>query len=142
MKDIGQNFITNWYNSWNLSASGTSYGVFRKVSSDAQLTIIPRPTEKKEERGYCWYLPARYELDGIMVLTANNNNGKINTNIRSDWFYWSSTLPGHDSEKKAWAIKYDKTNNTRVPTKEQRTHTGIIRQARRFPDDNDYNYQW
>lgn len=142
MKDIGQDFITNWYNSWNLSASGTSYGVFRKVSSDAQLTIIPRPTEKKEERGYCWYLPARYELDGIMVLTANNNNGKINTNIRSDWFYWSSTLPGHASEKKAWAIKYDKTNNTRVPTKEQRTQTGIIRQARRFPDDNNYNYQW
>ena len=142
MKDIGEDFITNWYDSWNLSASGTSYGVFRKVSSDAQLTTIPRPTEKKEERGYCWYLPARYELDGIMVLTANNNNGKINTNIRSDWFYWSSTLPDHASEKKAWAIKYDKTNNTRVLTKEQRTQTGIIRQARRFPDDNNYNYQW
>ena len=142
MKDIGQDFIRNWYDSWNLSASGTSYGVFRKVSSDAQLTTIPRPTEQKEERGYCWYLPARYELDGIMVLTANNNNGKINTNIRSDWFYWSSTLPGHASEKKAWAIKYDKTNNTRVLTKEQRTQTGIIRQARRFPDDNNYNYQW
>ena len=140
---IGDDFYSDgWTNAWNGSAPQVAQRMFRKINSNSNLEEQDAPSNKNSRTNKCWYLPAQYEMRGFMILAGN-----VDIHITNDQNYWSSTLPSttlptDDGQHKAIAFKYLSTGNKYDETNVERTTQCRIRQARRFPDDNNYNYQW
>ena len=146
LKWIGGLVTTNWEVSWPSSAAAKAQYPFRICQTDG--TIEPDYGDKEPISANvtynnritnCWYLPAMYELEGLMVMGANNSNP---ANLKFDQFYWSSTC--EDSyETTAYACKtspqngYESEYLTRSNDNKQNAY---IRQARQFPEEYNYEY--
>lgn len=159
---IGRRYYgDDWSDEWNGSAMQQAQTLFRKISipsssNEGEMNTHINPGEDKgvkEQRnsGECWYLPARYELDGLMTMVTSNTNGQLENHEtfakcpdetnQVDYWYWTSTIYDNDvvinRNLTAWAYRYLKTDTSeRADGTEEfaRYQTGYIRQARRFPD--------
>lgn len=130
--------------SWN-GCVGGGVGVYPLYNQNQLTPTITLPiTSKNQKTDKCWYLPAKLELLGFFTQCASNENGiSIHHNLLNNEKYWTSTL--ENSDTKWGALVYQLTENG--PTNDEYLERSVnnkcyIRQARRFPDDNDYNYQW
>ena len=143
---IGGLVTSNWESSWPSSAAAKAQYPFRICQTDG--TIEPDYGDNEpisanvtysDRITNCWYLPAMYELEGLMVMGANNSNP---ANLAFNQFYWSSTC--EDSyETTAYACKtspqngYESEYLTRSNDNKQNAY---IRQARQFPEKYNYEY--
>ena len=143
---IGGLVTSNWESSWPSSAAAKAQYPFRICQTDG--TIEPDYGDNEpisanvtysDRITNCWYLPAMYELEGLMVMGANNSNP---ANLAFNQFYWSSTC--EDSyETTAYACKtspqngYESEYLTRSNDNKQNAY---IRQARQFPEEYNYEY--
>lgn len=141
-KAIG--YLDSNVSSWNGCAGG-GVGVYPLYNQNELKPTITLPiTDKDQKTDKCWYLPAKLELLGFFTQCASNENGiSIHHNLLNNEKYWTSTL--ENSDTKWGALVYQLTGNG--PTNDEYLERSVnnkcyIRQARRFPDDNDYNYQW
>lgn len=148
----------NWRNAWNESAMQKAQTLFRKIGDNGKITTHINPgnndaPKSARNSGECWYLPARYEMEGLIIMVSSTMNGQLKNheefyitttenqqNEVMAW-YWTSTLPNAsttiNTDFDAYACRYLKTSNgERVDTWDgyARSQTGLIRQARRFPD--------
>jgi len=138
--------------------------LFRKISEGKIVTHIETggddAPKSARNNGECWYLPALYEMEGLITMVSSNINGHLKNheefyiteteNQESDvmGWYWTSTLPNTsgvvDTYFTAYACRYLKTSdgNEKADTWEgyARYNTGLIRQARRFPDQLNKGY--
>ena len=139
---------SNWTASWGSSAAGRAEHLFRIVTNgDANLT--PEYQEKNYQNRYsnCWYLPAIYEIEGLMVMSSNAENP---AKIKKDQPYWSSTLKQTsgvlDSDKLVYACKFSTENGEKYETitlnrsNSDSKQNAYIRQARQFPEEYNYEY--
>lgn len=163
IRNIGYVFSANWSKWWlnEWKAPREAQHLFRKIENKKMINAIgsvdgsiTKVTERDDLANVqCWYLPAQYEMEGLMTLKANNVNGKINTNIMDDLWYWTSTLPDNsivgfgNAKGNAIGWKYDTNKGKYVwvyedgeEGKEARFNAYLIRQARRFPEE--YEYAW
>lgn len=158
VKGIGASFSTNtnWKKWWEENggcASQVAQHLFRKIAegkidNSKGTGDKVKITLQEDQTDLCWYLPAQYELEGFMTLTAANTTGNnVVTGIEDKLWYWTSTLPEADEvgetniQHKAVAYQYDASlHQYKKGPNENRTQTYYIRQARRFPEE--YEYAW
>ena len=102
-----------------------------------------------------WYLPAEYEMEGLMQLTVKSfeYGEKVVlfqnevTNLRVDHFYWTSTADGYKADDNflTRSFKYDDPNTAEqyevIPTpwsrEEGSNNRAYVRQARHFEEQID-----
>lgn len=87
---------------WSESAHKKTQHMFNRVDEtlDGYKWVPTPPTINKDSRTTaCWYLPAEFEMEGFMIMSANRNNGQINTNIKEIFSYWTSTLEDSPNAK-------------------------------------------
>ena len=147
MKNIGYSFdynIGSWnfIDYWNQSAFSKAQHTFKRVDESTNGNVYTwyyeAPTTDKDSRKEtCWYIPAQYEMEGFMIMSANRNNGQINTNIMPIFFYWTSTLKNEDLTNEATVYSYYEINGTfgyhqnDFPRNDSGTY---IRTARKFSE--------
>ena len=145
-------FHWNFAESFPNSAIGVAQqnGIFAFINSSKQKdfgsNIRKNNSDEIEGQPTCWYLPSRYEMEGLMFCSE-----KVATNIKVceseeddklEW-YWTSTV--NDTEAGTtyltWAYRlpanYIPISNSRDRSKKEKFN---IRQARRFPEE--YEYAW
>ena len=126
--------------------------LFRTIGNDGKIKSHVIGTDERNN-GESWYLPAKYEMEGLMIMASYNKfYTPIVTNIHPAkstdqvmFWYWTSTLPDDgvsERQEKAIAYHYIKEDNVEKyeSTSYQRTQTAFIRQARRFPEEYQYGY--
>ena len=154
---IGWNYTSddNWQELWSGSAMQKAQTLFRKISDEKIMTHTNPGNndwpKSQRNSGECWYLPARYEMEGLITMVSSIRDGhqldnhetfeKATTETEVQFRYWTSTIYDDGVEvntnMKAWAFHYLKNDNEEKAegTREfDRYQTGYIRQARRFPD--------
>ena len=145
-------YYTNWSDHWNGSAMQKAQTLFRKITTRKMITHINNGNadgdKAQRNNGECWYLPARYEMEGILTMVSSTHDGqqldnhntfeKATTETDVQFRYWTSTIYDNSSYNiKAWAFHYLKNDNeerAEGTDNFDRYQTGYIRQARRFPD--------
>ena len=143
---IGGLVTTNWEKSWPPSAAAIAQYPFRICQTDG--TIEPDYGDKEpisanvtynDRITNCWYLPAMYELEGLMVMGANNSNP---ANLTFDQFYWSSTCE-NSYKTTAYACKTNPQTGYKpeyLTRSNENKQNAYIRQARQFPEKYNYAY--
>lgn len=154
---IGWNYTSddNWQELWSGSAMQKAQTLFRKISDEKIMTHTNPGNndwpKSQRNSGECWYLPARYEMEGLITMVSSIRDGhqldnhetfeKATTETEVQFRYWTSTIYDDgvkvNTNMKAWAFHYLKNDNEEKAegTREfDRYQTGYIRQARRFPD--------
>ena len=152
LQNIGKMYYTNWSDYWNGSAMQKAQTLFRKITTRKMITHINNGNadgdKAQRNNGECWYLPARYEMEGILTMVSSTHDGqqldnhntfeKATTETDVQFRYWTSTIYDNSSYNiKAWAFHYLKNDNeerAEGTDNFDRYQTGYIRQARRFPD--------
>ena len=152
LQNIGKMYYTNWSDHWNGSAMQKAQTLFRKITTRKMITHINNGNadgdKAQRNNGECWYLPARYEMEGILTMVSSTHDGqqldnhntfeKATTETDVQFRYWTSTIYDNSSYNiKAWAFHYLKNDNeerAEGTDNFDRYQTGYIRQARRFPD--------
>lgn len=141
----------NFWDTFEYSAMGVAQqnGIFAKVINNGkeQGPNIRTDNEKLESNPTCWYLPSRYELEGLMACATTGNNGKfVITNIKVSGDtesarerYWTSTVDGGGSSWSAFAY-YITSVYTYESLDRKQEYQFNIRQARLFPEE--YDYAW
>ena len=141
-----------WDDEWPESAMEHGQSLFRTIGNDGKIKSHVIGTDERNN-GESWYLPAQYEMEGLMIMASYNKSyTPIVTNIHPAkstdqvmFWYWTSTLPDDgvsERQEKAIAYHYIKEDNVEKyeSTSYQRTQTAFIRQARRFPEEYQYGY--
>ena len=141
-----------WDDEWPESAMEHGQSLFRTIGNDGKIKSHVIGTDERNN-GESWYLPAKYEMEGLMIMASYNKSfTPIVTNIhpaesKDDvmFWYWTSTLPDGDvvdRQNKAIAYHYIKEDNGEKydNTSYDRDKTAFIRQARRFPEEYQYGY--
>lgn len=141
-----------WDDEWPESAMEHGQSLFRTIGNDGKIKSHVIGTDERNN-GESWYLPAKYEMEGLMIMASYNKfYTPIVTNIHPAkstdqvmFWYWTSTLPDDgvsERQEKAIAYHYIKEDNVEKyeSTSYQRTQTAFIRQARRFPEEYQYGY--
>lgn len=141
----------NFWATFEYSAMGVAQqnGIFAKVINNEKVQgdNIRIDNEKLESNPTCWYLPSRYELEGLMACATTGNNGKfVTTNIKVSGDtesarekYWTSTTDGGGASWSAFAY-YITSVYTCESLERKQEYQFNIRQARRFPEE--YEYAW
>ena len=139
---------SNWTASWGSSAAGRAEHLFR-IATNGNASLTPKYQEKNYQNRYsnCWYLPAIYEIEGLMVMSSNAENP---AKIKKDQPYWSSTLTDTngalDSDRLVYACKFSTENGDKYETitlnrsNSDSKQNAYIRQARQFPEEYNYAY--
>ena len=153
LEEVGiQYFTTGWNKQWPESAMKHGQSYFRTIE-EGVIKEYRITNEDERNKGESWYLPAQYEMEGLMIMASYNKSfTPIVTNIhpaesKDDvmFWYWTSTLPDGDvvdRQNKAIAYHYIKEDNGEKydNTSYDRDKTAFIRQARRFPEEYGYTY--
>lgn len=154
LEEVGvQYFTSSWYEQWPESAMKHGQSYFRTIEEGA-IKEYRIANEDERNNGESWYLPARYEMEGLMIMASYNKSFiPVVTNIHSAkstdqvmFWYWTSTLPDYKSDQshqgKAIAYHYIKEDSGEKYdyTSYDRNQTAFIRQARRFPEEYGYTY--
>jgi len=127
---------TNFDNGWNGCAIQKSLYAFKKVNGE-ELEKAPQK-ESTDMTDYDntkigWCLPAQFELEGFMIMSASNTAGQINTNIEQNTWYWSSTLNGIGKKAAhAYNIQNGTYHSKEIDREKENLHR--IRQVRKFSD--------
>ena len=127
------------------SAIGIAARPIKYINADGTLiqSFNYTVTDKDQRVEKCWYLPAQLELQGFLIQCASNVEGEsIKSNILFDNIYWTSTLRDQAGKD---AISFKETTTGPYIEYVDRDNTNNryhIRQARRFPDETGYDYQW
>ena len=146
----------NWEKWWNNDsygdcASRTGQYLFRKISDNKELiqndkldVNAIKINTKDDRTKYCWYLPAQFELKGLMTLAIDNTQGihlqsKLKNCKGSKPFYWTSTLSEKNDKAIAYAPNFDNYTCQEF-LEEYRSEAYYVRSARRFPEE--YAYEW
>ena len=142
---------TVWNEEWPESAMKHGQSLFRTIQTGNITDYIIGTDEKNN--GESWYLPARYEMEGLMAMASYNKSfTPVVTNIHPAkstdkvmFWYWTSTLPDDDvTERQGKAIAYhyikEDSGEKYDYTSYDRNQTAFIRQARRFPEEYSYTY--
>ena len=153
---LGNGGYLYWENDWIEGPNGCAmkYGqsLFRVIEAGNITSYTTGNNERNN--GECWYLPAQYEMEGLMIMASYNKSFiPVVTNIHSAkstdqvmFWYWTSTLPDYKSDQshqgKAIAYHYIKEDSGEKYdyTSYDRNQTAFIRQARRFPEEYGYTY--
>ena len=157
VENIGTMFglDSNWEKWWNNDsygdcASRTGQYLFRKISDNKELiqndkldVNAIKINIKDDRTKYCWYLPAQFELKGLMTLAIDNTQGihlqsKLK-NCNGKPFYWTSTLSEKNDKAIAYAPNFDNYTYKEL-LEEYRSEAYYVRSARRFPEE--YEYAW
>lgn len=129
-------WATNFDNGWNGCAIQKSLYAFKKVNGE-ELEKAPQKesTDMTDDDNtkIGWCLPAQFELEGFMIMSASNTAGQINTNIEQNTWYWSSTLNGM-GKKAAYAYNIQNGTYNRQEIDREKENLHRIRQVRKFSD--------
>ena len=153
LEEVGvQYFTSSWYKQWPESAMKHGQSYFRTIE-EGVIKEYRIANEDERNNGESWYLPARYEMEGLMIMASYNKSFiPVVTNIHPAkstdqvmFWYWTSTLPDGDViERQGKAIAYHYIKEDRGEkydyTSYDRNQTAFIRQARRFPEEYGYTY--
>ena len=142
----------NFAESFPNSAMGVAQqnGIFASINSsnkkDFGQKIRKSGGDEIEGQPTCWYLPSRYEMEGLMLCSeyviTNIKVCESEEDDKLEW-YWTSTVNNIDTGTTydTWAYRlpanYIPISNSRDRTKREKFN---IRQARRFPEE--YEYAW
>ena len=152
---LGNGGYLYWENDWIEGPNGCAmkYGqsLFRVIEAGNITSYTTGNNERNN--GECWYLPAQYEMEGLMIMASYNKSyTPIVTNIHPAkstdqvmFWYWTSTLPDasfQERDGRAIAYHYIKEDEKEhyQSTYYDRDKTAFIRQARRFPEEYNYAY--
>ena len=140
---------TTFNASWQGCAIQRSNHPFKKITDTGTLETKPdnfHETDKNNKSELGWYLPAQYEMEGLMIMCADNTNSQlIKGNITENQKYWTSTLSDGGTEKKTITCTLKVENGSRSYVTEELERSGNacrIRQARHFSDYEAYGGQW
>lgn len=154
------------HSGWTGTAVIRAQYTFKEIQTDGteakKMRCSTRTTDKDSRTNTGWYLPAEFEMEGFMELSADCSNKGYNTNYPTlmntitnliyNRDFWTSTTAGiyTDRNKKSYAYKITKNsddyswqrnkfirdrNNSDIPI-----NKCYIRQARKFSDK--YDGQW
>ena len=140
----------NFWETFGYSAMGVAQqkGIFAKVINNGKVQgdNIRTDNDELESNPTCWYLPSRYEMEGLMLCSeyviTNIKVCESEEDDKLEW-YWTSTVNNIDSgiTSDTWAYRlpanYIPISNSRDRSKREKFN---IRQARRFPEE--YEYAW
>lgn len=140
---------TTFNASWQGCAIQRSNHPFKKITDTGTLETKPdnfHETDKNNKSELGWYLPAQYEMEGLMIMCADNTNSQlIKGNITENQKYWTSTLSDGGTENKTITCTLKVENGSRSYVTEELERSGNacrIRQARHFSDYEAYGGQW
>lgn len=156
---------------WTGTAVIRAQYTFKEIQTEGtdakKMRCSIRTTDKDSRTNTGWYLPAEFEMEGLMVLSADCSDKGYNTsypnlmntitNLTYDRDFWTSTTAGiystseTDRNKKSYAYEITKSNDSdyswqRNKFIRDRNNNDVpinkcyIRQARKFSDK--YNGQW
>lgn len=140
---------TAWGSGWDGSAIQKSLYSFKKVNANGTLTEEPIVTDINDDNDKTnvgWCLPARYELEGFMIMCADRSQAgaAVEGNVPDNTPYWTSTTNGGATGDAsiAYQIENKSGNRTYVYIESDRgNHDAYrIRQVRKFSDY--YNGEW
>ena len=140
---------TAWGSGWDGSAIQKSLYSFKKVNANGTLTEEPIVTDINDDNDKTnvgWCLPARYELEGFMIMCADRSQAgaAVEGNVPDNTPYWTSTTNGGATGEAsiAYQIENKSGNRTYVYIESDRgNHDAYrIRQVRKFSDY--YNGEW
>ena len=140
----------NFWETFGYSAMGVAQqkGIFAKVINNGKVQgdNIRTDNDELESNPTCWYLPSRYEMEGLMLCSeyviTNIKVCESEEDDKLEW-YWTSTVNNIDFgiTSDTWAYRlpanYIPISNSRDRSKREKFN---IRQARRFPEE--YEYAW
>lgn len=140
---------TAWGSGWDGSAIQKSLYSFKKVNANGTLTeepIVADINDDNDKTNVGWCLPARYELEGFMIMCADRSQAgaAVEGNVPDNTPYWTSTTNGGPAGDAsiAYQIENKSGNRTYVYIESDRgNHDAYrIRQVRKFSDY--YNGEW
>lgn len=140
---------TTFNDSWQGCAIQRSNHPFKKITDTGTLETKPdnfHETNNNNNSELGWYLPAQHEMEGLMIMCADNTNSQlIKGNITENQKYWTSTLSDGGTENKTITCTLKDENGSRSYVTEELERSGNacrIRQARHFSDYSAYGGQW
>ena len=146
---IGITYMTTdnaFYAGWDACAIKRSNHPFKKIGTDGTLTTEPINYDKNYKKGLGWYLPAQFEMEGFIIMCADNTKlPLINGNVTENQKYWTSTLEDNDTSESTMTCTLKVENGSRSYQTVEHERSGNacrIRQARKFSDYEGYGGQW
>lgn len=140
---------TEFDSGWQSCATQKSNHPFKRITDAGTLETKPNnfhETDNDNNSELGWYLPAQFEMEGLIIMCADNTNSQlIKGNITENQGYWTSTLSDKDTEKMTITCTLEVDKEGRRYNTEKLIRSGKacrIRQARHFSDYSAYGGQW
>lgn len=132
---------------WPGSAMKTAQHTFKRIEENGSMTYIDPTTDNDTRTNKCWYLPAQYEMQGLMEMSATDDKA-IKERLTKFWSYWVSTTPG-GSTRNTYYYTYPPVGSLSknnpwacgITDRQITGETAYIRQARKFSEYDDYAEQ-
>lgn len=135
-----------FYAGWDACAIKRSNHPFKKIGTDGTLTTEPINYDKNYKKGLGWYLPAQFEMEGFIIMCADNTKlPLINGNVTENQKYWTSTLEDKNTSESTMTctLKVEEGSRSYQTVELERSGKACrIRQARKFSDYEGYGDQW